>query len=182
MGTARTHTAAVTGPEGHLIEVTADIADGLPETILTGLPNSVVRETRDRVRAAIINSGEHWPSAMITVGLDPAMLPGRGSACDLAIAIAVIAANGDLPVPPEGTLFLAEVGLDGRLRPVPCVPPAALATADAEITTIVVATANQAEVGQMAGLTVIAAGSIAEVVAWLRGSPSPAPWRSRDRS
>ena len=75
---------------------------GLPATILTGLPDTVLREARDRVRAAIINSGERWPSSKITVGLYPAMLPKRGSAYDLAIAIAIMAANGDLPAPPEG--------------------------------------------------------------------------------
>ena len=101
------------------------------------------------------------------------MLPKRGSAYDLAIAIAIMAANGDLPAPPETAMFLAELGLDGRLRPVPGVLPAALAAADAEITTIVVATANQAEAGQVPGLTVIAADSLTEVAAWLRGGPPP---------
>ena len=125
------------------------------------------------MRAAIINSGEHWPSAKITVGLRPAVLPKRGSAYDLAIAIAIMAANGDLPAPPEGIMFLAELGLDGRLRPVTGVLPAALAAADAEITTIVVATANQAEAGLVPGLTVIAAGSLAEIATWLRGGPPP---------
>ena len=166
-------TAAVIGVDGHLVEVEADIACGLPATILTGLPDTALREARDRVRAAIINSGERWPSAKITVGLRPAVLPKRGSAYDVAIAIAIMAANGDLPAPPEGIMFLAELGLDGRLRPVTGVLPAALAAADAEITTIVVATANQAEAGLVSGLTVIAADSLAEIAAWLRGGPPP---------
>jgi magnesium chelatase family protein len=173
MEAARTRTAAVIGIEGHLVEVEAEIARGLPATILTGLPDTVLREARDRVRAAIINSGERWPCTKITVGLYPAMLPKRGSAYDLAIAIAIMAANGDLPAPPEGTMFLTELGLDGRLRPVPGVLPAALAAADAQITTIVVATANQAEAGQVPGLTVIAADSLTGVVGWLRGGPPP---------
>jgi magnesium chelatase family protein len=173
MEAARTRTATVIGVEGHLVEVEADIAHGLPATILTGLPDTALREARDRVRAAIINSGERWPSTKITVGLYPAMLPKRGSAYDLAIAIAIMAANGDLPAPPEGTMFLTELGLDGRLRPVPGVLPAALAAADAQITTIVVATANQAEAGQVPGLTVIAADSLTEIAAWLRGGPPP---------
>ena len=171
METARTRTAAIIGVEGHLVEVEADIAPGLPATILTGLPDTVLREARDRVRAAIVNSGESWPSAKITVGLYPAVLPKRSSAYDLAIAIAIMAANGDLPTPPEGTMFLAELGLDGRLRPVPGVLTPALAAADAEITTIVVATANQAEAGQVPGLTVIAADTLTEIADWLRGGP-----------
>jgi hypothetical protein len=170
---ARTRTASVIGVEGHLVEVEADIAQGLPATFLTGLPGTVLSEARDRVRAAIVNSGERWPCSKITVGLYPAMLPKRGSAYDLAIAIAIMAANGDLPVPPETAMFLAELGLDGRLRPVPGVLPAALAAARAEVTTIVVATANQAEASLVPGMTVIAADSLAGVAGWLRGGPPP---------
>jgi magnesium chelatase family protein len=173
MEAARTRTAAVIGVEGHMVEVEAEIARGLPATILTGLPDTVLREARDRVRAAIVNSGERWPSAKITVGLRPAVLPKRGSAYDLAIAIAIMAANGDLPAPPEGAMFVSELGLDGRLRPVTGVLPAALAAAHAEITTIVVAAANQAEADLVPGLTVIAADSLTGVARWLRGGPPP---------
>src|ERR1700722_7011720 len=173
MEAARTRTATVIGVEGHLVAVEADIAQGLPATILTGLPDTVLREARDRVRAAIINSGERCPCSKITVGLYPATLPKRGSAYDLAIAIAIMAANGDLPTLPEGTMFLAELGLDGRLRPIPGVLPAALAAADGEVTTIVVATANQAEAGLVPGLTVIAAANPNGIPCWLRGGPPP---------
>jgi len=175
MKAARTRTATVIGVEGHVVEVEADVAPGLPATIVTGLPDTVLREARDRVRAAIINSGECWPASKITVGLYPAMLPKRGSAYDLAIAIAIMAANGDLPAPPESIMFLAELGLDGRLRPVPAVLPAALPAAGAEISTIVVATANHAEASLAPGLTVIAADNLTEVAAWLRGGPPPHP-------
>jgi magnesium chelatase family protein len=173
MEAARTRTAAVIGVEGHLVEVEAEVTRGLPATILVGLPDTVLREARDRVRAAIINSGERWPCSKITVGLYPATLPKRGSAYDLAIAIAIMAANGDLPTLPEGTMFLAELGLDGRLRPIAGVLPAALAAADGEVTTIVVATANQAEAGLVPGLTVIAADNLNEIARWLRGGPPP---------
>src|SRR6266567_846365 len=157
METARTRTAALTGIDAHLVDVEADIANGLPATILTGLPDSALREARDRIRAAIINSGERWPSTKITVSVPPARLPKRGSAFDLAIAIAIMTANGDLPAPPDGAMFLSELGLDGRLRAVPGVLPAVLAAAEAEITTIVVAAANRAEAALVPGVTVIAA-------------------------
>ena len=173
MGTARTRTAALTGIGARIIDVDADIASGLPATVLAGLPDSALREARDRIRAAIVNSGERWPGSKITVGLYPAALPKRGSGCDLAIAIAIMTANGDLPTPPEGTVFLSELGLDGRLRPVPGVLPAVLAAAEAGIGTIVVAAANQAEAVLVPGMTVITAGSLAEVAAWLRGGPPP---------
>ena len=171
--TARARTAALIGIDGHLVDVEADVDPGLPATLLLGLPDSALRETRDRVRAAIINSGERWPDAKITIGLRPATLSKRGSACDLAIAIAVLAANGELPVPPDDVLFLAELGLDGRLRPLPGVLPAALAAADAGVSTVVIAAGNQAEAALAPGVTVVAAATLAEVLAWLRGDPPP---------
>ena len=113
MALARTHSVAIVGVEGHLIEVEADIAQGLPMTILIGLPDTALREARDRIRAAITNSGESWPQQKITVGLSPASLPKRGSGFDLAIAVAIMAANNALPLSaPAGKMFLAELGLD----------------------------------------------------------------------
>ena len=117
MALARTYSVALVGVRGHLIEVEADIASGLPATILVGLPDTALREARDRIRAAIVNSGEDWPSSKITVGLSPAALPKRGSGFDLAIAVAILAAAEAVPLDaPAGKMFLAELGLDGRLR------------------------------------------------------------------
>jgi magnesium chelatase family protein len=121
MRTARTQSIALTGTEGHLVTVEADIANGLPATTLTGLPGTSLGETRDRMRAAILNSVERWPDSKITVSLTPASLPKRSSALDLAIAI--VAANTGLPQLPDNLMFLAELGLDGRLRPVPGILP-----------------------------------------------------------
>jgi magnesium chelatase family protein len=175
MALARTHSVALVGVEGHLIEVEADIAQGLPATILVGLPDTALREARDRIRAAIVNSGEEWPQRKITVGLSPASLPKRGSGFDLAIAVAVMAANEALPLSaPAGKMFLAELGLDGQLRPVPGVLPAVVA-AESSVDTVVVAAENGAEAGLVPDVGVVAAGSLAEVVIWLRGGPAPTP-------
>jgi magnesium chelatase family protein len=175
MALARTHSVAVVGVEGYLIEVEADIADGLPATILVGLPDTALREARDRIRAAIVNSGEQWPQRKITVGLSPASLPKRGSGFDLAIAVAVMAANDALPLSaPAGKMFLAELGLDGQLRPVPGVLPAVVA-AEPSVDTVVVAGENAAEARLVPDVAVVAAGSLAEVVIWLRGGPAPTP-------
>ena len=100
MALARTHSVALVGVAGHLIEVEADIAQGLPMTILIGLPDTALREARDRIRAAITNSGEKWPPHKITVGLSPASLPKRGSWFDLSIAVGVLAAAGQVPRAP----------------------------------------------------------------------------------
>src|SRR5215475_9301506 len=182
MTLARTYSVALVGVCGHLIEVEADIASGLPATILVGLPDTALREARDRIRAAIINSGESWPQTKITVGLSPASLPKRGSGFDLAIAIAILAAAGGLPLSsPVGKMFLAELGLDGSLRPVPGVLPAVVA-AEPSVDTVVVAAANLAEARLVPGVRVVAASSLAEVAIWLRGGPAPTPARPRGPS
>jgi magnesium chelatase family protein len=175
MATARTQTVALTGTEGHLVTVEADITPGLPATVLLGLPDSALRETRDRVRAAIINSGERWPDAKLTIGLSPASLPKRGSAFDLAIAVAVMTANGDLPQLTGNATFLAELSLDGRLRLVPGVLPAVVAAAETELDVVVVAQGNYAEASLAPNVTVVAADTFADVVTWLRGGPAPGP-------
>jgi magnesium chelatase family protein len=176
MRTGRTSAVALTGIEGHLVTVEADITGGLPATIVTGLPGTALREARDRIRAAIVNSGQAWPSAKITIGLSPASLPKRGSAFDLAIAVAILAADEAVPEVPDSLLFLAELGLDGRLRPVPGVLPAVLAATQADrISTVVVAAGNRGEASLARGVTVVAAGTLAEVVRWLRGGPAPQP-------
>jgi magnesium chelatase family protein len=178
MALARTYSVALVGVEGHLIEIEADIAHGLPATILVGLPDTALREARDRIRAAIVNTGEPWPTTKITVGLSPASLPKRGSGFDLAIAIAILAAARALDLPARasaGLMFLAELGLDGRLRPVPGVLPAVVAAAGAGMSTVVVAVENQAEAKLVPGVRVVAAPSLADVTAWLRGGPAPRP-------
>jgi magnesium chelatase family protein len=170
---ARTYSVALVGVRGHLIEVEADIASGLPATILVGLPDTALREARDRIRAAIVNSGESWPNSKITVGLSPATLPKRGSGFDLAIAIAILAAAEAVPVTAlAGKMFLAELGLDGRLRPVPGVLPAVVA-AEAGVDTVVVAAQNVAEAALVPGVQVIGASNLVEVIIWLRGGPPP---------
>src|ERR1700684_2752327 len=115
MPLARAFSVALVGGRGHLIEVEADIASGLPATILVGLPDTALREARDRIRAAIVNSGHSWANSKINVGLSPAALPKRGAGFDLAIAIAVLGAAEAVPAAALcRTMFLAELGLDGR--------------------------------------------------------------------
>jgi magnesium chelatase family protein len=86
---ARTYSVALIGVTGHVIEIEADIANGLVGMILVGLPDTGLREARDRIRAAITNSGEEWPQRKITVGLSPASLPKRGSWFDLSIPVGI---------------------------------------------------------------------------------------------
>jgi magnesium chelatase family protein len=172
MALARTHSVALVGVEGHLVECEADIANGLVGMILVGLPDTALREARDRIRSAIINSGEQWPQRRITVGLSPASLPKRGSGFDLPIACALLAAAGVLSVAAlAGTMFLGELGLDGQLRPVRGVLPAAVAAATAGFRSVVVARANAQEAALVPGLRVVSAPTLAALLTWLRGEP-----------
>jgi len=169
---ARTHSVALVGVTGHVVEVEADIANGLVGTILVGLPDTALREARDRIRAAIVNSGEEWPQRKITVGLSPASLPKRGSWFDLAIAIGVLAAAGKVPrAAVDGVMFFGELGLDGRLRPVRGVLPAVAAAVEAGFGKVMVAELNAAEAVLVPGVRVIAVPSLTAAADWLRGMP-----------
>jgi magnesium chelatase family protein len=171
MPLARTYSVALVGVTGHVVEVEADIANGLVGMILVGLPDTALREARDRIRAAIVNSGEEWPQRKITVGLSPASLPKRGSWFDLAIAVGVLTAAGKVPrAAVDGVMFFGELGLDGRLRPVRGVLPAVAAAADAGFAKIMVAEQNAAEAVLVPGVRVIAANSLTGAADWLRGT------------
>ena len=146
MALARSHCVALLGLDGHVVEVEADLAQGIPGLAITGLPDAALNEARDRVRAALVNSGESWPSRRITVNLLPATLPKHGSVFDVAIAVTVVAGAGLLPLAPlHGVILLGELGLDGAVRAVRGVLPSVLAAARAGYTRVVVPAANAGE-------------------------------------
>ena len=117
MPLARTSSVALVGVTGHVVEVEVDIANGLVGMILVGLPDTALREARDRIRAAIVNSGEEWPQRKITVGLSPASLPKRGSWFDLAIAIGILAAAGKVPTSAAaGVMCRTTISIGGALH------------------------------------------------------------------
>ena len=140
----------------------ARISNGPPAFSISGLPETSVRETRDRIRAAILNSGQPWPAGSITVSLLPASLPKHGSGFDLAIAVAVLTAAAAVPASAaDECVFVAELGLDGSLRPVPGVLPALIAAAAAGCTRAVVAAQNAAEAVTVApGMAVVPCQSL----------------------
>jgi magnesium chelatase family protein len=170
MTLARTHSVALVGVEGHLVEIEADIENGLVALLLVGLPDTALREARDRIRAAIVNSGEDWPNRRITVGLSPASLPKRGSSFDVGIAVAILAAAGAAPETRlDGAVLLGELGLDGGVRPVRGVLPAVAAAAAAGFRDALVPRANAPEAGLVPGIRVIGVPSLAAALRWFRG-------------
>ncbi len=169
MSLASTQSIALLGLEGHVVVVEVDIADGLPMYSLLGLPDAALSESRDRVRAAIVNCGEIWPNRKVTVSLSPAWLPKSGSSFDLAICIALLSAHEVIAADAICELvFLGELSLDGRIRSVRGVLPALIAAKKAGIKSAIVPTANYQEAKLMQGITVIPMEHLKQVLRWLR--------------
>jgi magnesium chelatase family protein len=174
MALARVRSIALVGVQGHPIEIEADIENGLVGLAIVGLPDTALREARDRIRSAVINSGEKWPYRRITVGLSPASLPKRGSGFDIGIAVAILTADRAVPASRLGGLVLiGELGLDGSARPVHGVLPAVTAAAAAGYTEIAVPAQNGAEAALVPGVRVLAVPCLASLLAWLREVPPP---------
>ncbi len=169
MSLAQTQSIALLGLDGHVVTVEVDIADGLPMYSLLGLPDAALSESRDRVRAAIVNCMEIWPNRKVTVSLSPAWLPKSGSSFDLAICIALLSANEVIsPDAIRDVVFLGELALDGRIRSIRGVLPALIAAQKAGIKTAVVPSANYREAQLMQGIEIIAMEHVKQVLRWLR--------------
>jgi magnesium chelatase family protein len=174
MALARTWSVALTGVHGHLVEIEADLAAGLPGLAIIGLPDTALSESRDRIRAAVLNSGEPWPQRRITLGLSPATLPKHGSGFDIGLAVAVLAAAGGLPIDTLGrAVLLGELGLDGRVRPIRGVLPAVMAALAAGFERVVVPAANAAEAALVPGVDVWAVETLRDLILALREDQRP---------
>jgi len=170
MALGRAHSVAVSGVDGQLVEIEAYLGRGLPGVHLVGLPDTALQESRDRVRAAVANSGEKWPARRITLALSPATLPKGGSAYDIALACAVLRAAGEVPDRAlANTVLLGELALDGRIRAVRGTLPALLAARSAGWKRAVVPAATLAEAGLVEGIEVLGAETLRELLGWLRG-------------
>lgn len=176
MALATTLGVTLTGVQGQTVEIQADVAAGVPGLSFTGLADTSVVESRDRMRAAMGNSGVEWPNRKVTLALLPADVRKVGSRFDLAMAVAVLAAAEEIP-PAElaDTVWLAELGLDGRLRPIRGVLPAIVTARRAGARRVVVAQGNAAEAALIPDVEVRAAGTLRELVAWLRNEDGPPP-------
>lgn len=170
MAYAKVLAAGLVGVRGHLVEVEVDLANGLPLVVLSGLPDTALHEARDRVRAAIVNSGCPWPSRRITVNLLPAALPKQGTSFDMAVACAILAGAGEIPTAPlDGVVLIGELGLDGSVRPVRGVLPMVVAAARAGWRRVVVPQENAAEAALIPEITVRATDSLHRLVEFLTG-------------
>jgi magnesium chelatase family protein len=171
----RTFAVALSGVSGTLVEIEADLANGLPGLSLIGLPDRALGEAADRVRSAVVNSGYKLPPRRLTVNLSPAAMPKRGSGFDLGIALACLAAGGLISSAAiEDVVHIGELSLDGRLRPTAGVLPAVIAARAFGRTRIMVPSANTAEARLVSGMTVISVSSLREA-ATAHGAREEAP-------
>ncbi|MFN3715558.1 MAG: YifB family Mg chelatase-like AAA ATPase [Thiobacillus sp.] len=175
MAVAVVKSRALAGMSAPEVVVEAHLANGLPAFTLVGLPETEVKEARDRVRAAIQNARFEFPARRITVNLAPADLPKESGRFDLPIALAILAASGQIPATRFATAeFAGELALTGELRPVRGALAMALATRAAQ-RSLVLPQASASEAALASGVETLAAGSLLDVCAWLSGQGTLAP-------
>ena len=170
MSFAKIYTRGLLGLHAPQIEVEVHISSGLPSLTIVGLAEAAVRESKDRVRSAIINSGFLFPTKRLTINLAPADLPKDGSRLDLPIALGILIASGQLPENcTEGFEFIGELALDGHLRPVSGILPIAMACQQAQHR-LLVPTNNLEEANQLPQFEVYAASHLQDVCAHFLGT------------
>ena len=172
---ATAHGVALDGARGHLIDVQTDVSPGQATVTVVGRADVALREGVDRVRMAIVNSGSTWPATKrTTILLSPADLQKSGTQFDLAMAVSVLAADGQVEVPEiVDTVFIGELTLAGGLRPAVGVLPISLAAAERGVRRIYVPEPQADEAAMVPGVDVIGVRSLAQVVAHLRGECPP---------
>ena len=176
---AKVTSCAVVGLEGALVEVEVDISPGLPSFTIVGLPDTAVQEARERVRAAIRNSGCAFPTRRITVNLAPADLKKAGPAYDLPIAIGILLSSQQVYADVSRTLFLGELSLDGSLRHTHGILPMVAIAREKGLVDIFVPAEDANEASLLDGIKVTPLVSLAQLVSHLRGEV-PVPQHQPD--
>lgn len=175
MPVATTYSRAEIGIEAPSVTVEADVIGGLPQIQIVGLPETAVKESKDRVKSAVKNGNFQIPDRKVTVNLAPADLPKSGGRYDLAIALTLLAASGQIPGKRLSTMeFLGELALDGHIRSITGVLPATMMAAKTE-NVIVVPRANETEAALANSNNVLVADTLLQVVAHLTGKQDLEP-------
>ncbi|MBF0232201.1 MAG: YifB family Mg chelatase-like AAA ATPase [Desulfamplus sp.] len=176
---ARINCSAVSGISGYVVEVEVDISFGLPIFNIVGLPETAVRESRERVKTAIKNSGYAFPMDRITVNLAPADVKKEGTGFDLPVAMGILSASKI--VPPDrfnGYFMMGELSLDGRVKPVNGVLPAVLCAQENGARGIIVPLENRAEASMVKNIEVLPVESLGQVVDFFTGMRKIEPFSS----
>lgn len=173
---AKLISANVLGIDGFLVEVEVDISNGLPAFDIVGLPDSSVREARERVRVALKNCEANFPLQRITTNLAPADIRKEGAVFDLAIAIGILGASDQIPLSKtQGILFIGELALDGSLRPLTGVLPMVMAAKDEGIEQVMLPVQNAEEGSLVDGIRVIPIRSLSDAISYFRNEWTPQP-------
>ena len=169
--------SAVLGIDAYLIEVEVDISRGLPYFATVGLPDAAVKESKDRVKSAIKNMGYNFPTTRITVNLAPADIKKEGSSLDLPIAIGILSANKQIADTSliQDYIFLGELSLDGRVKPVRGALPISVAGKDKKMSGIILPEENAAEAAIVNNIDIIPVKTLSDVVEFLNGNKKIAP-------
>ena len=166
---ARVNSGALRGVDAYLVEVEVDLAPGLPYFATVGLPEIAVKESKDRVRAALKNSGYKFPGNRITINLAPADVRKEGTGFDLPVAVGILTAQGIVPQESlEKYLIFGELSLDGRLKPTRGILSMALATRQAGLA-LIIPRDNAREAAVVQGLEIFPADHLSQLVEFLAG-------------
>ena len=161
-------TISLNGIDGNLVEVQTDITGGLPNIEIVGLPDTSVRESKERIRAAIKNSKIEFPSRKIIINLAPASTKKEGTSYDLPIAIGILQALGKITIDNlENTIFIGELSLDGKVNRINGVLPMCIEAMNLGIKRVILPKANEIEAAVVANLEIIGVKSLKEVVDYL---------------
>ncbi|MFH0809573.1 MAG: YifB family Mg chelatase-like AAA ATPase [Pseudomonadota bacterium] len=173
---AKVLSAAIKGIDAYLVEVEVDLSNGLPCFAIVGLPEGAVRESKERVKSALKNSGFRFPDKRITVNLAPADTRKEGTGLDLPIAVGILLASGMLTLKnAPDYLLLGELSLDGGIKPVRGALPAAVTARDAGLAGLILPRENGPEAAVVQGTPVYGADSLSQVVEFLSGVSTAAP-------
>lgn len=166
---ALTQGISLVGLRGELVTIEVDVAHGLPGYSLLGLPDAALSESRDRIRAAINNSELVWPNKKVTVSLSPAWLPKSGSGFDLPIAISLLSASDQLQLSElEKTIFIGELSLEGKLKPIRGILAMIIAAKQNGIARVIVPWDNFQEARLLSEIEVLAFHNLAELIRWIK--------------
>ncbi|MBO6263669.1 MAG: YifB family Mg chelatase-like AAA ATPase, partial [Clostridia bacterium] len=156
------------GLSGCAVDVEVDTGVGMPSFEIVGLPDTAVKESKERVRAAVKNSGKQFPNHRLTVNLAPADIKKEGAGLDLAIAVGIIAATGQIGgANPSDTVFIGELSLDGTIRGINGMLPLLISARDKGFKRVIISSDNAKEAGYIDGITVFKANSLKEVCDFL---------------
>ncbi len=177
---AKINSFTLIGLQGVLIEVEVDINNGLPAFDVVGLADTAVKESKERVRSAIKNSGRNMPIKHITINLAPADIKKEGSQLDLAIAIGILVSSGQLEADTDNTVLLGELSLDGSLRRINGVLPILISALDAGYKKFIIPKSNEKEASFVDGIEVIGAENLKQVIDHLSGLEVLQPIKKHD--